>query len=807
MAPVVTQTHSHRSTTKQTHKSFKSKFASKSALKERSKGKIDLGVRSTPHQQTLSKLARRNQAKQKRLTTHASHVRAASIFTGLNPAPRIVAVVGLSSDVSPAAAIRSLLAGVEAEEGVLVPETGCVKVNVERFKQNITWVPVSRDNGIFGVLDACRVADFVVLVLAANQEADTFGQEIIKCAESQGISNVLATAQGLEAIENPKKRSQAAASLKAYINHFFPAVEKVNSLESRQEALNVVRTLCTVLPKGVRWREDRSWMFAEEVRWLSPAGSGESQVVVTGVVRGKNLKADRLVQIGDWGAFQISKITAAPHEASRKGKGSAMAIDAEGQDAVLDQPTEDRDTLDELAPEEIVMEDVDNYTPSMATTNQKGVLLDDHHYFSDEETRLPDRQAKRIPKGTSKYQSAWYVEDVSDSGSDLEDITDDMEDFIADPGRADTVADVDMDAFTEGGPSDYPQSEAFLDPSPADEADQIAAYRNARNARKEEANDDLEFPDEIELPPNALARDRLAKYRGLKSLKTSAWNTEEDAAYEPSEWRRLLEIADYRGAKNRVLREALVGGVAPGTRVHVYLTGVPADLARTYNPAQPLALFSLLRHEHKHTAVNYSLNLSSSLTEPLRSKAELVVQCGPRRFVVNPLFSNADKTPNDVHKFNRYVHPGRSAMASWTGPLTWGSVPALYFVRSPETGTLTLVGTGTSLPPSHTRVIAKRVILTGHPYKIHKRVVTVRYMFFNAEDVAWFKALQLWTKRGRIGTVKESLGTHGYFKAAFDGPINPMDAVAVSLYKRVWPKQARVWRKEGEGGVPELVMG
>ena len=107
---------------------------------------------------------------------------------------------------------------------------------------------------------------------------------------------------------------------------------------------------------------------------------------------------------------------------------------------------------------------------------------------------------------------------------------------------------------------------------------------------------------------------------------------------------------------------------------------------------------------------------------------------------------------------------------------------------------LKLIATGTSLPPSLNRVIAKRIILTGHPYKINKRIVTVRYMFFNDNDVRWFKSLPLWTRRGRSGFIKESLGTHGYFKATFDGKINPMDAVAVSLYKRMWPRTAKMWQ-------------
>ena len=96
-----------------------------------------------------------------------------------------------------------------------------------------------------------------------------------------------------------------------------------------------------------------------------------------------------------------------------------------------------------------------------------------------------------------------------------------------------------------------------------------------------------------------------------------------------------------------------------------------------------------------------------------------------------------------------------------------------------------LVGQGSFLGVDRERVVAKRIVLTGHPYKIHKRLVTIRYMFFNTEDVDWFKAIPLYTKRGRSGFVKESLGTHGYFKATFDGTINPQDAVAISMFFRV----------------------
>ncbi|KAF2463481.1 DUF663-domain-containing protein [Lindgomyces ingoldianus] len=781
MAPMVAP-HHHRSTTKQTQKAFKSRHATKSSLKEQSKGKVESferGSRKTPHQQVMSKLDRRNRAKQLRLTKDQEHAKATNIFAGRDGAPRVVAVIPLCGHVSTAAAVRSLNASLDVEEEV--PQAGWVRTEVERFKQKLQYLVVKKE--LLASLDACRVADFVIFVLSCEEEVDQ---------------------EGLDAIEPPKRRPQVVASLKSYITHWLPSTERVFSLDSRQEASNLVRSLCTTTTKGIRWRDQRSYMFIEDIAW--PGGKsavtseGTGEVVLTGVVRGQGLKADRLVQVGDWGDFQVGKITAAPLESRRRAKGDAMMVDAE-QNVVLDTPTEQQDDLAELAPEETIMDNVTNYAASVAPSERRGVLLDDHHYFSDEETMVNPSRPKRLPKGTSKYQSAWFIDDVSDSGSDLEDFEEEfpqhMRNETFDPADGLEGLDLNGRAPTEAGPSEYPQSEMFLDPSPDQEVEEIAAYRKTR---KTEADEDLEFPDEIELHPNVAARERLIRYRGLKSLKTSIWETDEDKPYEPEDWARLLEISDYKKTATRIVREAWAGGVTPGTRVNIYLRGVPLSFQQSQS--RPVALYSLLRHEHKRTACNYSILLSSEYPSPIKSKTEIIVQCGPRRMVINPLFSQAGNTPNDVHKFDRYLHPGRSAIASFTGPLTWGSVPVLYFQRVsvedsnviPSTSTLQLIATGTSLPPSLNRVIAKRIILTGHPLKINKRVVTVRYMFFDDKDVKWFKSLPLWTRRGRSGFIKESLGTHGYFKATFDGKINPMDAVAVSLYKRVWPRPAKAWQ-------------
>ena len=755
----------------------------------------------------MSKIDRRHQARQKQQIKHQRNVKATNVFSGLNGAPRNVAIVPLVQGCDAKSAIERL-----NDSLGLVPEVlpeGLAKVRVERFKQNITFVP--SNNGLLDVLDACRAADFVIFILSANEAFDEAGKLLLRAVENQGVSNVFTVVQYLDRIEPAKRRLQIITSLKSQITHFFPAQEKIYSLDSVQDCSNLIRSLCTTIPRGVQWREDRSWLLVEEVQWPSSESNSTTtsgEVVLSGFVRGKGLKANRLVQVGDWGTFQVDRIYAAPIPNLKKRKADEMTDNTHQDQALIESPDENQDNLIDLAPDDVRMSDADGSISSAAPMERRGVLLDDHHYFSDDETHLPDAP-KRLPKGTSSYQAAWFLGDVSDSGSEDEDLVDAEGDVEMDVPALpqDGLEGLDLAAErdpTEIGASEYPQSEMFLDPSPDEEAEGLEAYRAIR---KNEAEEDAEFPDEIELHPNVLARERLERYRGLKSLRTSHWETEEDKAHEPTEWNRLLQVSNYKGAKSQAISEALVGGVEPGTRVRVSLRNVPFSLRDTVSPNTSLTLFSLLQHEHKQTVTNFSITLSSDHSSPIKSKEELIMQCGPRRSIIYPLFSQLANTPNNVHKFDRFLHPGRTAMATFIAPLTWGSVPTLFFKRTTssnieqitddetctDTG-LELVGIGTSQAPDQSRVIAKRVILTGHPYKIHKKLVTIRYMFFNSEDVNWFKALQLWTKRGRSGYIKESLGTHGYFKATFDGRINPQDAVGISLYKRVFPRKSRVWR-------------
>lgn len=67
----------------------------------------------------------------------------------------------------------------------------------------------------------------------------------------------------------------------------------------------------------------------------------------------------------------------------------------------------------------------------------------------------------------------------------------------------------------------------------------------------------------------------------------------------------------------------------------------------TENP-KALVVYGLLPHENQMCVVNAVLKRTPDSTIPIKSKERLIVQCGYRRFIVNPVFSQ--HTNSDRHK-------------------------------------------------------------------------------------------------------------------------------------------------------------
>ncbi|GCC42251.1 hypothetical protein chiPu_0026200, partial [Chiloscyllium punctatum] len=77
----------------------------------------------------------------------------------------------------------------------------------------------------------------------------------------------------------------------------------------------------------------------------------------------------------------------------------------------------------------------------------------------------------------------------------------------------------------------------------------------------------------------------------------------------------------------------------PGWYVTVHIGSVPVSLMDSLDPEVPLALFTLLPHEHKMSVMHFLLRRHASNTEPIKSKEEMVFHCGCRRFRAPPLYS------------------------------------------------------------------------------------------------------------------------------------------------------------------------
>ncbi|PIO23702.1 hypothetical protein AB205_0197490 [Aquarana catesbeiana] len=234
---------------------------------------------------------------------------------------------------------------------------------------------------------------------------------------------------------------------------------------------------------------------------------------------------------------------------------------------------------------------------------------------------------------------------------------------------------------------------------------------------KQERQDEM-FPDEVDTPRDQLARTRFQKYRGLKSFRTSPWDPKENL---PRDYARIFQFHDFFRTRKRVFRELEEEqneGIMVGWYVTVHVSGVPVSVSEHFKQGAPLVLCSLLPHEQKMSVVNLLVRRHPGNTEPIKAKEEMIIHCGFRRFRASPLYSQHTSGMHD------------------------------------------LIATGSLLTVNPDRTIIKRIVLSGHPFKILKKTAVVRYMFFNREDILWFKPVELRTKWGQRGHIKEPLGEY-----------------------------------------------
>ncbi|CAK9780704.1 DUF663-domain-containing protein [Cutaneotrichosporon oleaginosum] len=804
---MASQGHHHRPTLKQSNKSFKSKHASKGARKAAAKGKpAIISAPNTSARKAVDAGAKRirlNQQSQKRDAKQRAGREDAKFFTMSSnggKVPRIVSIVPLSPTLSGERLVRGLLPALGLSEADIMgldwDGRSSFVTAAPRFKSSIHF-NILPPLQLFPALDAALTSDIVIILLSSADEVQLEGEAILRCLQGQaGAVTTLACVQAPEMSPLAgSAKSLVHKSLLSFSRYFFPSVNKIFSADTANEAILLGRALCETSPAFIHHPDGRAWLVAEEQPVWSAVGStvtgGDQPVVepgllrVTGTVRGGRLSANRLVHLPGYGDFQIQEILAALPRSKELSTDSPLVC--------LSSPGADADDL------------TANNVPDLLANEQTWPTEEDMMGASEAEMDGLAKRVKRVPKGTSAYQAAWIFDDDDDEGdatdADVDESGSDMS--SAEPTESGKVIHLETPMRTAhtslGVNTPHYDQEDELEDVELDERTEVhqemtaeeeeAEYETYLRERERAQRDDINFPDEIDTPRHIAASVRFQRYRGLRSFRTSPWDPYENL---PLDYGEIFQFESFAATQKRVEREAREEGVALGTRVTLVISNVPRQVAIDRAAGLPFVIHGLLRHEHKQTVLHFAVQRNTEYTEPVRAKDPLVICVGPRRYNINPLFSQhvrgGGKGVNNVHKSERYLKPGATTVVTTYGPACFGKLPCLLLKQGSRAELPDLVAMGSFLSSDPTRIIAKRIVLTGHPFKVHKKTATIRYMFFNRDDVQYFQSVELHTKYGRTGHITEALGTHGYFKAHFDGPIQQMDTVCMSLYKRQFPK-------------------
>ncbi|GBP10399.1 Pre-rRNA-processing protein TSR1 homolog [Eumeta japonica] len=757
---------------KQSNKAHKSRHRSKRGIAAAVKGKVNIKEFIRRTRRELKKNERRHQSLQIRQNKREEVLAKKRALGGARNPPFLVCVVPLNSQLDVQSAITILKT---CSEGATVTESqnGIVHIALPNFKQRFSFVCPKVDDE-FSLLDTLKVADTVLYVTSALDEPiDDWGEKVLGLSMAQGIPTPVIVTMDIEGV-HPKKRTSEKQNIQKLISKWLPD-EKVMQLDKTSDGLNLLRRIGNQKRNVIHHREKRPYMLSEAIEYV-PDPQGEHGVLkVSGFLRGMPLNVNGLIHISGLGDFQMKQIDAHddPHPLNLGNVNTQThSMDSEVTKITVLQ------VADPKKQESLVSENV----PDPMDAEQTWPTEDDIELANQDNEK---RKVKKVPKGWSEYQAAWIVESDAEADEDenaSESENEDDEQFMSceeensDGEQEENDNDFESVAESEAGPTDEKYDQTV---NAVEEHEMLEKIKAAR--------EDQMFPDEVDTPLDMPARERFVRYRGLESFRTSAWDPKENL---PADYARIFQFENYDRTRRRIFKEneeSLINMY--GFYITIHVPNVHQDQWKAYENGigrdTPVAVFGLLPHEHKMCVMNVVLKRTGASDEPIRSKERLIFQVGYRRFIVNPIFSQ--HTNGTKHKYERFFQPASVCVASFYAPIQFSPSSVLCF-KEKKNSKLQLVASGVLLSCNPDRMIIKRIVLSGHPYKVHKKSAVIRFMFFNREDVLYFKPCKLRTKYGRTGHIKEPLGTHGHMKCVFDGQLKSQDTVLLNLYKRMFPK-------------------
>ncbi|KAL7717502.1 Ribosome biogenesis protein BMS1/TSR1 C-terminal domain-containing protein [Entamoeba marina] len=323
---------------------------------------------------------------------------------------------------------------------------------------------------------------------------------------------------------------------------------------------------------------------------------------------------------------------------------------------------------------------------------------------------------KNVPVGSGSYTAAWIVGDEDNEVNEIiEEVYDDDDD------------------------------EELMD---------------TNNAMSEKYNKYSVFPDKYRVGLNECAKDTFKGYRGLRSLRQTEWECDDDL---PETYSSLIQFDNFK--KMTEYYGEVDDGIEQGSYISLVLGGLTGGLVGK--------VVSSLRQFEDNPSIVHVLFTVENDALPLASEATYIIQIGDRRYKREVIFSENNML-GGKWKTIKYAAPGSSIIGSFYGFVCYPPAPTLLF--QVIDGREELVATG-----------SLDILLTGRPIKIGKRKVTVKGLFTQPSDAKWFKPIELMTKQGICGSILCSLGEKGLVKCTFEQQLKANDVVTLALYRRVFP--------------------
>lgn len=646
--------------------------------------------------------------------------------------------------------------------------TGMVPLDIVKGKERITLV--SSDRSVISALDYAKVSDLIIFVssckadhnvnllkkdpYSAANPIDETGYETISAIKAQNLLNHICLIQDLDVIEE-KHQNPMKKLFTRYVESELSPIKTI-TFQNTDDTKAIIRTICNAktYEETFNLRKHRSYMLCDNYyAEKSKTNANENNLIVHGYVKGNtlnNLNYVHLTGFGDFIALEINEEIEDPcpvshiHNSNKNKKSHSLGKD--GLNKSLNNMTIDKNYNHNVT----LNHNVEIEASNKNSNDNKPHIVDDDFKLKKLQKQDQDKIDKMLDK---------QIEDLIDFNIDgqEEDISfhDDEEEAL-----------VKEQELVHHGYSKKHEAKTSL------------IYRTP---------EDMEVADEVDTPITIPCREMFSKYRGLSSLATGSLNP---LVNLPKEYSNIYSFENIKHTFKESVKQAHENGLRISGR-YVKITLKNFKDFHLLNHNKPLILSSLLNHERKLCVMHLKIKLRDDHEEAIYTKQLVEFQIGFRRNLSRPIYSS-EVGETDKFKKEYKLEKGRPMIASLYTQLAFPETPVIMLRPEILKNDMKQVAIGKVFTSDCNKIILKKIVLTGYPLKIHKKRAVVRYMFFNPEDVNYFKPIPLSTKFGLRGNITESLGTHGYMKCTFNDNLKANDTVCLNLYKRVYP----VWFTE-----------